>query len=78
MENRGGTIVLYACDIGKTAHDNPNGDHGTLTTQLLQLMNAGTKPAEVFSEVSWAVASHTDQEQVPWQLSNYFPQDWKF
>ena len=75
MENRGGTIVLYSCDIGKTANNNPNGDHGTLMTQLLKFMNAGTKPAEMFSEVSRTVATHTGQEEGPWQLSNYFPRD---
>ena len=77
MHNRGGTMIMYACDAGKTADDGP-GAHGTLTTQLLVFMTEGTRPVDVFREVSRAVDTWTGGKQVPWNLSNHYPPDWRF
>ena len=77
MKNRGGTMILYACDVGQTAEDGC-GEHGTLTTQLLASMREGRRPVDVFNEVSREVSRLTDGKQVPWNLSNHFPIDWKF
>ena len=80
MQNRGGTMILYACDLGQTAADG-DGPHGTLTAQLLKFMQKGTKPAHVFNEVSRAVDMETREStkpQVPFNYSSHHPEDWTF
>ena len=78
MQTRGGTMVLYACDVGKKADDGRRGEHGTLTAQLLDSMREGRRPADVFNEVSQEVSRVTGGKQVPWILVNHFPETWKF
>ena len=77
MQSRGGTMILYACDVGRTAGDG-QGEHGTLTTQLLLSMKEGRRPVDVFNEVSREVRKKTDGKQVPWVLSSDYPDDWAF
>ena len=71
MEAGAGVYIAFATAPGRTASDNPGGENGLFTGQLVQAL---AKPDmdlnQVFDEVRAGVSGASGGTQVPWSVSS--------
>jgi uncharacterized caspase-like protein len=71
MDAGAGVYIAFATAPGRTASDNPGGENGLFTGQLVQAL---TKPDmdlnQVFDEVRAGVSGASGGTQVPWSVSS--------